>query len=481
MASWWNEHVNNQVPVDFLRANWESMTDGEIAAELSRITGRSISKKSIERKRERLGLSKASYQVTPDDKKFRFNSTGPNTAEVSTDQSQDIRTLADLLRICEVDLDIWRVDHHLINKWAIGANEKRGELHWDDGVVAGDMVYNGLAIHALYQVKAWLMRIDPEPIFPVIRPITCAPRNTEPSPGPTHGGIHRALIIADPHIGFRKDINTAELIPFHDRRVLDIALQIAKASREFWIMDLIAWLGDLVDMTEWTDRFTREPEFAHTTQPSLCEAHWWLRQFKEIPGVEIEAFEGNHEKRMRTAILNHLPAAYDLSRVGIKKGQQVLTIQYLLALDSLDVKWSGDYPNDMEWLNDELALYHGDVARGAPGATARAMIDKKRCGTIYGHTHTTEMLVKRFQARERSINAVGFCPGCACHIDGRVPGSSPDRNWQQGIAIVDYDDESNYTITPIPINDGMAIWNHQVWTGVDRGDEIREAFPDYRW
>ena len=91
------------------------------------------------------------------------------------------------------------------------------------------------------------------------------------------------------------------------------------------------------------------------------------------------------------------------------------------------------------------------------------------------------MLVKRFQAREGSINAVGFCPGCACHIDGRVPGSSPDRNWQQGIAIVDYDDDVGYTITPIPINDGVAIWNHQIWTGVDRGDEIREAFPDYRW
>jgi len=121
------------------------------------------------------------------------------------------------------------------------------------------------------------------------------------------------------------------------------------------------------------------------------------------------------------------------------------------------------------------------VARGAPGATARAMIDKKRCGTIYGHTHTTEMLVKRFQAREGSINAVGFCPGCACHIDGRVPGSSPDRNWQQGIAIVDYDDRSGYTITPIPINDGTAIWNGRLWTGQDRVDEIREAFPDYRW
>ena len=481
MTSWWNEQTGNgATPQEFLYANWNELTDQEIANALSKMTGRKVSRKSIERKRAFLGLSKKQWTHDEEKEGYHFRDTGPNTAEASA-KTERITSLDQLLKACKVDLNIWRVDHHILNIWEVGAKEKRGHLQWTDGIVDGEMEYDGLHTHSLYQVKAWLVQIDPEPVFPVIRPITCTPINTESSSRPTRDGIHRALIIADPHIGFRKDLDNALLTPFHDRRVLDIALQIAKSADEFYAMELIAWIGDLVDMTEWTDRFTREPEFAYTTQPSLCEAHWWLRQFKEIPGVEVEAFEGNHEKRMRAAILNHLPAAYGLSRVGMQKGQQVLTIQYLLALDSLGVKWSGDYPNDLEWLNDELALCHGDVARGAPGATARAMIDKKRCGTIYGHTHTTEMLVKCFQAREGSINAVGFCPGCACHIDGRVPGSSPDRNWQQGIAIVDYDDGASYTITPIPINDGTAIWDGKLWTGHDRSDEIREAFPDYRW
>jgi len=57
-------------------------------------------------------------------------------------KSDNVRTLDDLLRVCEVDLDYWEVERHIINKWEVAAKDEDGILR-----------------HApLYQVKAWLKK-----------------------------------------------------------------------------------------------------------------------------------------------------------------------------------------------------------------------------------------------------------------------------------------------------------------------------------
>lgn len=54
-----------------------------------------------------------------------------------------IRTLDELLRVCEVDLDTWKVDRFICNKWEMGYTDK------DTGKAATE---------PLYQVKAFLSR-----------------------------------------------------------------------------------------------------------------------------------------------------------------------------------------------------------------------------------------------------------------------------------------------------------------------------------
>ena len=65
----------------------------------------------------------------------------------------------------------------------------------------------------------------------------------------------KTVVLADPQIGFRKNHNTNELVPFHDRGVLDVALQITWQINP----DTVVINGDWLDMSEWSDKFTREP------------------------------------------------------------------------------------------------------------------------------------------------------------------------------------------------------------------------------
>ena len=41
------------------------------------------------------------------------------------------------------------------------------------------------------------------------------------------GDICRTLVIPDPQFGFSRELHQSKLLPFHDRHVLDLALQIA--------------------------------------------------------------------------------------------------------------------------------------------------------------------------------------------------------------------------------------------------------------
>jgi hypothetical protein len=396
-------------------------------------------------------------------------------------------TLDDLLDALKVDTDIWEVE-----RWGYSTKQNDWEgyakvgttkvINYENGVQTGyetDAHLDTIPLHG-ESCKIWatFRRIHPIAIFPTIQPVACKATYKRP-PAPVTSGIVRTLIICDPHIGYRRRGRDGLLTPFQDRRVLDLALQIAIYAE----VDRIDVLGDLLDMNDWSDKFTKEPEFRETTQPAIEEAHWWLRQFREArPGATISLKEGNHEERMRRAVLNHVPAAYGLRRADDESGYDALSVPNLLALDALGVEWCGGYPQDLEWLNFGFGLCHGDVARSMPGSTAKAMIDKMRATVVFGHSHTQELLSLDWGRPGGSITATGFCPGCTCHIDGRVPGSDPFNNWQQGLGIVDFEPGgATAAIMPVTVCDGETIWNGQLFDGRDRLDDLWRDLPDWNW
>jgi hypothetical protein len=62
--------------------------------------------------------------------------------EISKITDERVRTLADLIRVCEIDTAEWEVKRFVANKWEVGATDKAKKLH----------------VKPLFQIKAWLER-----------------------------------------------------------------------------------------------------------------------------------------------------------------------------------------------------------------------------------------------------------------------------------------------------------------------------------
>jgi len=382
-----------------------------------------------------------------------------NTATLES-RSFRITTLEQLLEACNVDLSVWRVSRYIVNKWEVGTKTPSG----------------GVRIE-LFQVKAWLVRVEPEPVFPALQPVTSNITVCD-FPKPVQEGICRALIWADPQFGFTRDLRTGRLTEFHDRRVLDVILQIARVVKP----DRIDCLGDFLDLPEWTDKYLQSPEFYWNTQPALLEAHWWLAQLRLVaPNAVITLHEGNHDRRLDDAVVKHLRAAYDLRAADELDLPPALSVPKLLALHQLGIRWVDDYPNDEDWLNDRVRLAHGDKVR-VPGSTAKAVVSEADVTEIFGHAHRIEWVSRTKHERNKRSVIAGFCPGCVCHTDGRVPAKTSRQQWQNGCAIVDYEvDGTMYSIHPIVIEDGRAMWSGRLFTARDRLQEIQVAWPEWEW
>ena len=69
-----------------------------------------------------------------------------DTAEVSAMTNRRIKSLKDLIAVCEIDESEWRIDRWVCNKWEVGAKDTEKRVQ----------------VSPLFQVKAWLSRRTPE-------------------------------------------------------------------------------------------------------------------------------------------------------------------------------------------------------------------------------------------------------------------------------------------------------------------------------
>ena len=116
----------------------EKLRKGEQVSwfELSKATG--VHKDRIRSKARRIAARVARPATVNVESNFTTKS-----GEVEI-KSKRIVTLDDLLSHCNVDLNIWRVERHVINKWEVGAKDEKGQI----------------VVEPLFQVKAWLVKED---------------------------------------------------------------------------------------------------------------------------------------------------------------------------------------------------------------------------------------------------------------------------------------------------------------------------------
>ena len=411
-------------------------------------------------------------------KKERDNDESSTVSDINhqtiTVPAGRITTLEQLLKVCNVDLDVWEVERYIVNKWEVGRKGITKDLVWEHGVLDGYSEDTGkINVEPLYQIKAWLIRRIPIAIEPLVQPVTLNIRKYKISKvRKSEIGLRSALIIPDLQCGFSRDLETNQLTNFHDRDFLSVTLALAKDTQP----DDIVLLGDNMDLPDFSDKFVRSPEFYFATQPAINELSWWLAQLRlACPHAMIYYIEGNHEKRMRLAIVTHMAAAYHLRPANEKIKIPAMSIQRLLNLDELDIKWVGNYPDGEVWLNNGVRCVHGDKARSVPGGSSRAILDSSEESVIFGHIHKRELLSRTRHTRNGSQIITAACPGCGCRLDATVPGHSLTQNWSQGLAKVYYDDDVYNSIDLIEVINGKLVYGGKLYESNLDMEMIRKA------
>ena len=360
--------------------------------------------------------------------------------EKATIVGKGIVNLDHLLEAADLDQN-WICTKHTLNTWqALGKDSE---------------------VHQMHQVKAYLERaphffvegLDPMPRYKR-KPLDIAP------------AVKTALIIPDSQHGFRRveDISSAggyEWHPLHDRAACDVVLQAAELLEP----DEIILLGDMLDLAPWSTRWTTDPSLRFTTNAALRELYaGFLRPLRETcPHAKIVFLEGNHEARITKAILEKLDEAHGLRSGDTLDGSEVLTVQSLLALDSLDIDYYGPY-GAAYWLYDDIRIQHGTKARPG-GETASAYLRNATSSRIWGHVHRLEMAQRKIQTPSGPKIVTAASPGCLCRTDGAVPHAGGDfLDWQQGFGVVYQDAKTRQSsIQLVPIQNGAAvIYGHTI-------------------
>jgi hypothetical protein len=146
----------------------------------------------------------------------------------------------------------------------------------------------------------------------------------------------------------------------------------------------------------------------------------------------------------------------------------VLSVPHLCRLDDYDVNYIPGYPAGNYWVNENLRIVHGYKVKSNT-MTAYGYLDKEKVSVIYGHVHRREWAERTRMDYDGPATVMAASPGCLARLDGTVPGvhSGYDldgrpmliqENWQQGLAVVDYN-KKRFVYNQVAIHqDGADRW-----------------------
>lgn len=369
-----------------------------------------------------------------------------------------IATREELLNFHQVDLDVWQIKDF----------EAR---HYPTSMKLTDSKGNERpASIQNHYIKARFVRREMEPAkFPPLQPVYFNSESAQPRKKATKS-FYKALIVPDSQNGYWRDMETGVLDPFHNRQCWDLAIQVAEEMQP----DLVIYLGDMLDLPDWSQKFLRSPECRFTTQASLIELGYLFDRMRQAaPGHEAHYIEGNHEHRFQKNIIHNAVGAYGLKSVDDLEGHPVLSVPNLLDLDGFGIEYHGSYPKGEVWLNDNLRVWHGQKARSNSGATVKNIIRDVRNSEIIGHIHRVEMATKTVHPRFGAKSYMVMSPGTIAKIDGTPPGYNAKENWQQGLAEVTFQTGNGwFNINPIYIHEGRTVYKGDMWEGRDYTEEL---------
>lgn len=236
-------------------------------------------------------------------------------------------------------------------------------------------------------------------------------------------------------------------IPFHD----PLALEAGHLAVRELVPDRVVLLGDMVDFPA-QSRFDTHPRHNGLIQEQLDTAHRMLAQIRaDAPNAKIDYIPGNHELRLTRDVIQKNAELLGIKRANAQEELGVLTLEFLLRMQELEITMAAQYPNGQVWLNDHTVAVHGDTSSTNGSTSLKYLTRNPAISTIHGHSHRAEIQWKTTPTRNGSIQRFAMSPGTIADTTGSVPsyGSSttdmgvPERraeNWQQSIGIIEYND-----------------------------------------
>lgn len=399
----------------------------------------------------------APHGITPKALTNFFANHRSEFAAQNGDARGHLGRIADLLTKSGIDpSDIGKINTVRVSEWQAITKDEEGEAHlhdlqgtsivltpsWDDG-------------------PAW-QPVDRGPAVKLPKP---------PAPKRTPTDHERCFLWPDTQVGFRRSLDTLELIPFHDETAIACALAVLRRVDPHQVVII----GDFIDFAEF-GTYEQEPGFALTVQPAIDRATLLLAEIRcAAPHARIVFIEGNHDRRLQKSITRNA-----LSAFGLRPGYTPpttwpdLSVPHLLRMDELDIEYVGGYPAGLHWINENVAAIHGARVNSA-GSTALRVIDDSRVSVVFGHVHRIELIHRTRQAYTGSKRSFAASIGCLCRTDGAVPSTKGSidvfgnavptvENWQQGCGVLLYEpDDGRFHLDLIDIQDGTAIlWGEAI-------------------
>lgn len=373
--------------------------------------------------------------------------------------SVGISSLDELVEVFKIDTNVWSALKPEYNSWPTSMR--------DD---------NGQPISVInHQTKCTFVRKNPEPVIPSLKPVTLKiPKNAYKRRGKPSRDYQIAVQLPDMQFGFDRDVYTGKLTEtYHDRRALDVALQLVEYIRP----DVLIYGGDQQDYASF-GRWPKQPQFLNTTQAAIIENAYWLKRFKDAANPRKQIMlEGNHDMRVIGDIVKNIPALYGLKAAAEVHLPPIYTMPKLLSLHTLGIDYIPNYPNSEYWLNEDLQAIHGTTAKSKSGATVSELIHNVNHSFITNHIHRREVMSRTVWRYGRRREIWGMCPGCLCRVDGAVPGVKARQNWQQGIGLILYGDGWE-EMRVIPINEGRAIYDSTRFSSQVKFKDVDEFVMD---
>lgn len=424
-------------------------------------------------------LYKDTYGHFPNKHKNTDTHTKPITKTINNDNTMDvvtgvtrILTIDEAVELFDIDLSEWKIEKCEYKSWETARKDVQKTIDSEKGThIVKDT--GKMFIQPLYAIHLRCVRIKPVmQEFPPIQPIKIHIDTPKEKIKKNIKETKHAIIISDTHFGFSIK-KRSSLIPFHDRRALDVVRQVCRDTQP----DLFIMMGDLLDFAEFSDKFAVKPEYKETAQPALEEAAFYLSTLRqENPDMEMCILEGNHDERLRRSVFNNNIASFKLQKVNQKHNEYLISLPYLLGLKELNIQYKEGYPNNSYIINQNLRLIHGDIVSTVNGDTAKKLVNKSFVSTGQGHIHREEIVSKTYHTNNGFVVTKGFSIGTLARVDGVVPAKKGKADWQQGFAELYIEDGEfgDFQVNLISIQNGKCIYNGNIYKSREEEEIIKE-------